>query len=305
MARERDPSLAHRLRAERLLENAALPARSDEAWEAQVQSILAKARSAAVDAALLDPPLPQASGEPDELEIPKHPLPETPRGRQQVERRLERPGPSFTWLLAGVVGLAAAALLVIRVRRPALDVPARQPAAVASAKATAPQQAALAAPTPAAGGPAEEPAPELAAAAEPRLKPAERVAQRPAGVPGKRAVAKPPAQPAIAGEQILEPNPALTPADGRQPLNDRPSAGEVNAALASVLGPARACLAAGSSPASVELVFGSEGRVQAVNIGGKTAPEGAAACLRSALGKARVAPFARPSWRVPYTVRAP
>jgi hypothetical protein len=295
---ERDTSASHRHRAERWLEGAEVPTRSDEAWEAQVQSILAKAQSSAIEAAPLDAPLPRASAEPEGLEPPKPAVVEAlSPARKSAAPRRQRPGPTFTWLLAGVVGLAAAALVVVRVRHPALEAPPQKPVAAA-------QSVVMGAPPEPAQPPAraEEPAPEPVPSPGLPAKALERVAQRPAG---KRSASRIPAQPAVPSEQVLEPNPALKPADGRQPLEDHPSGGAVSAALESVLDRARACLAPGAPAVPVELVFASDGHAQAVNIIEKTVPQGDAGCVRAALGKARVPPFARPSWSVHYTVRTP
>jgi hypothetical protein len=88
-------------------------------------------------------------------------------------------------------------------------------------------------------------------------------------------------------------------------MTDRPSAGAAQAAVGAVLGTARACVAGHPQPSSAELVFGSDGQVQSVSVGGPAAGTPAAACIESALKKARVQPFAASSFSLGVTVRPP
>lgn len=88
-------------------------------------------------------------------------------------------------------------------------------------------------------------------------------------------------------------------------MTERPSAGAAQAAVGAVLGAARACVAGHPQPSSAQLVFSSDGQVQSVSVGGPAAGTPAAACIESALKKARVQPFAASSFSLGVTVRPP
>jgi hypothetical protein len=86
---------------------------------------------------------------------------------------------------------------------------------------------------------------------------------------------------------------------------DRPSAGAAQAAVGAVLGAARSCIAGHPRPSSATLVFGSSGEVSQVSVSGEAAGTPAAGCIESALKKARVQPFAAPTFSLAVTVRPP
>jgi len=86
---------------------------------------------------------------------------------------------------------------------------------------------------------------------------------------------------------------------------DRPSGGAAQAAVGAVLGAARSCIAGHPKPSSATLVFGSSGEVTSVSVGGPASGTPAAACIESALKKARVQPFAAPTFSLAVTVRPP
>jgi hypothetical protein len=88
-------------------------------------------------------------------------------------------------------------------------------------------------------------------------------------------------------------------------MTDRPSAGAAQAAVGAVLGNARACVSGHPQPSSAQLVFGSDGQVQSVTVGGPAAGTPAAACIEAALKKARVQPFAASSFSLGVTIRPP
>ena len=88
-------------------------------------------------------------------------------------------------------------------------------------------------------------------------------------------------------------------------MTERPSAGAAQAAVGAVLGAARACVAGQPQPSSAQLVFGSDGQVASVAVGGPAAGTPSAACIESALKKARVQPFAASSFSLGVTVRPP
>jgi hypothetical protein len=99
--------------------------------------------------------------------------------------------------------------------------------------------------------------------------------------------------------------PPLKPAVSSGGLPDRPSAGAVQAAVGSVLGAARSCLAGQLEPSSARVVFASDGSVQAVQVSGPAAGTPAGSCIESAFKKARVQPFAAPSFSFGTKVRPP
>jgi hypothetical protein len=88
-------------------------------------------------------------------------------------------------------------------------------------------------------------------------------------------------------------------------VTERPSAGAAQAAVGSVLGAARACVAGHPQPSSAQLVFSSDGQVQSVAVAGPAAGTPAAGCIESALKKARVQPFAASSFSLGVTIRPP
>jgi hypothetical protein len=279
-----------------LLRSLPAPARTESEWEAQVSRILLRLADSPprdADSDLLRPPFPEPASE----LAPEH----APR-REAPPRK-----PAFSWLLASVVALAAAALLVIRVRapespgKPTQESPLTEP--VSAPRAEVPLAVAP---------PLEEPATlhevelEESAPAKPASEgkaPAMARATRSSAPRAPAALRAAPPHPSAPAE--LEPDPRLKPADGRQPLVDRPSQGALTAALDKVLPGARSCLAGGGSAAvPAEIIFGSDGSVLRVNLGPEVAP-GPARCVRGALGRARVEPFSRPSWSLRSTLRSP
>jgi len=86
-------------------------------------------------------------------------------------------------------------------------------------------------------------------------------------------------------------------------MSDRPSTGAAQAAVGAVLGAARACIAGQPDPSSATLTFGSSGEVTSVSVSGAAAGTPAATCIKGALGKARVQPFAAQSFSLGVTIR--
>lgn len=86
-------------------------------------------------------------------------------------------------------------------------------------------------------------------------------------------------------------------------MSDRPSTGAAQAAVGAVLGAARACIAGQPQASSATITFGSSGEVTGVNVSGGAEGTPAAACIKGALGKARVQPFAASSFSLGVTVR--
>lgn len=225
------------------------------------------------------------------------------------------------------VGLAASFALYFAGQRRTETVIVTQPAATsAPAAPVAPEPKLAEAPKPAApeggeragGEAAATPSAEAVAALDPQLNQpsapgAAPKAERPPASPGKPSAgagkaATPervvldeerPAAPATPTKPELRPA-ELKPTEG---ISDRPSTGAAQAAVGAVLGAARACLAGQTSPSSATLVFGSDGEVDSVRVTGAAAGTPAASCVESALKKARVQPFAAPSFSLGVTVR--
>lgn len=96
--------------------------------------------------------------------------------------------------------------------------------------------------------------------------------------------------------------PASTPT-GPKNLPDTPPNGSVSAAIGSVRGAARGCVAGADKDSSATIVFGSSGAVQSVSVGGWAAGKPAAGCIQGAVSGARVEPFTKPSFPVTMTIR--
>jgi hypothetical protein len=103
-----------------------------------------------------------------------------------------------------------------------------------------------------------------------------------------------------AREQALEPA-AGKAEDGLLP--DKPSTGAVQAAIASVMNAARACVAGSTEATPVTVVFASNGAVKSVALSGNAANTPAGKCIQSALSRAKVAPFAQNAFSVGVSVR--
>jgi hypothetical protein len=86
-------------------------------------------------------------------------------------------------------------------------------------------------------------------------------------------------------------------------MSDRPSTGAAQAAVGAVLGAARACVAGQPEASSATIVFGSSGEVTSVKVSGAAEGTPAAACVKSALAKARVQPFAASNFSLGVTIR--
>jgi hypothetical protein len=80
----------------------------------------------------------------------------------------------------------------------------------------------------------------------------------------------------------------------------KPSQGAVTGAIGAVLSGARKCLGPDDPVSRASITFASGGTVQSVNVSGGAAGKG---CIKAALGKAKVAPFAEPTYTANITVR--
>ena len=90
-------------------------------------------------------------------------------------------------------------------------------------------------------------------------------------------------------------------APGSVPL--KPSTGAVHGALGAALPGARACVDPDDAISHAMVTFQSDGSVQNVSVSGGAAGKPAEACIRAALMKARVPPFASPTFSAPATIR--
>jgi hypothetical protein len=206
-----------------------------------------------------------------------------------------------------VIGMAAAAVIVIRSQQQAAAPVAATPI-IAPDRRDEPSPAAVE-PTPdpqtvspeELGQPEEKPlaAPKalapVAAGAAP-VQPSKTVEK---AEPTPTETATPPSAPAKDESEAAKMKPAAQPMDVPQ----QPSNGAAQAAVAQVIGSARACVAGHDAPSRATIVFGSNGRVQSVSISGPAAGTPAEACIRAALSGARVEPFAKPTFSVGATVR--
>jgi hypothetical protein len=83
----------------------------------------------------------------------------------------------------------------------------------------------------------------------------------------------------------------------------KPSQGAVTGAIGAVLPAARECLGPDDPISRAQIVFSSDGTVQSVTVSGPAAGKPTEACIKGALSKAKVPPFAEPSYTAPITIR--
>ncbi len=83
----------------------------------------------------------------------------------------------------------------------------------------------------------------------------------------------------------------------------KPSQGAVTGAIGAVLPGARACLGPDDPVSRASITFTSAGSVQSVSVSGGAAGKPAEGCIKAALGRAKVAPFAEPAYTANVTVR--
>jgi hypothetical protein len=83
----------------------------------------------------------------------------------------------------------------------------------------------------------------------------------------------------------------------------KPSQGAVTGAIGAVLPGARACLGPDDAVSRASITFTSGGAVQSVNVTGGAAGKPAEGCIKAALGKAKLAPFAEATYTANITVR--
>ena len=83
----------------------------------------------------------------------------------------------------------------------------------------------------------------------------------------------------------------------------KPSQGAVTGAIGAVLPSARVCLGPDDPVSHASIVFGSDGHVQTVTVTGAAQGKMAEGCIKDALMKAKVGPFAEPSYSTRITIR--
>ncbi len=83
----------------------------------------------------------------------------------------------------------------------------------------------------------------------------------------------------------------------------KPSQGAVTGAIGAVLPAARGCLGPDDPISRATVTFNSAGTVTSVNVSGGAAGKPAEACIKSALSRAKVAPFMESTYTAPITIR--
>jgi hypothetical protein len=244
------------------------------------------------------------------------------------------------WLgLGAIVAAAAAAVFMFQSQgaspAPTAVAPVSPPVAQPAAKAAAPA-ATGAAPQPGAPVAAADKAAEDGV--DPSSLPAvsgKAVNHRVASGPGKSvsvaggAVDKPPPNPALIAKNIPsspgesgslsdairnaapggtdgtpdKTAPASAPQFSAGSVPQRPSGGAIAGGIGAVMGEARACLGLDDPISYAAVTFESSGAVAGVAVTGFAAGKPAEACIKAALGKAKVPPFAQPTYKQTFTVR--
>jgi hypothetical protein len=137
---------------------------------------------------------------------------------------------------------------------------------------------------------------------------ADRLAGKPADAPAAAAPAAPPADLGSAmkkevGDEAKEKPAAHVAGSSAANVPQKPSQGAVTGALGGVLPGARSCLGPDDPISRASVVFGSDGNVQSVTVSGGAQGKPAEACIKSALQKAKLQPFAEPTYTANITIR--
>ncbi|XXY44097.1 hypothetical protein WME91_29225 [Sorangium sp. So ce269] len=179
----------------------------------------------------------------------------------------------------------------------------QQPVETAEKLAAAPRTAAAQA-----GAGAAAPAAPAAPVAAQKAEPQGKVAAAPTA-PGKPGDLPSAMQAAVGDEAEKQssvvseaPVPASGPR-GQQNIPEQPSQGSVQAALGSVMGNARACVAGADDVSRAQITFSSTGQVSKVSVSGWAAANGQSSCVQSALKAANVGPFSKPSFSINASIR--
>lgn len=253
-----------------------------------------------------------------------------------LEKKEKKGGVLIALVVGGVVALSAAAAggILFMKNAKTSEATATSPAAkappVVVAEATPPTTAAAPA-TPAPAEPTPEATPDTPAphskialapkgfkgaakAAAPAAAPAPAKADGPAKMTEKDLVAAPSGaagdlgaaiKKEVGGDDGAPKTPAAATTGGAAMGNvpQKPSQGAVTGAVGAVLPQARACLGPDDPISRATIVFGSNGAVQSVNVGGSAAGKPAEACIKGALTKAKLQPFAESTYTANITIR--
>lgn len=149
-------------------------------------------------------------------------------------------------------------------------------------------------------------APEAKQPAEPKVDPKLVVKDTPPP-PGGASGSLGDAMKAAAGPSDAPQQQAQKQDDGPQfapgSVPQKPSQGAVTGAIGAALPGARACLGPDDPVSRATVTFGSSGTVQSVTVHGAAAGKPAEGCIKNALGKAKVPPFAESTYVANITVR--
>lgn len=246
-------------------------------------------------------------------------------------------GGAIAGVVIAFVGIAAAAAIFLRGNdsAPVATAPeAAKPAAVAQVEPTA-DPAKDKAPAEAASAATEEPAPAASAdsasaalaqntgagAAPPTgapgdVKPAAGPSDAPKATGGAKPAAGGDAKPGDLASAMAQAagaeKTATTDTSAAQPAAggakggstpEQPSQGSVQAAVGSVMGGAKACVAGADDVSRANITFSSSGAVSSVSVTGWAAAHGKTGCVKSALSGAKVGAFSKPSFTVGVTIR--
>jgi hypothetical protein len=118
----------------------------------------------------------------------------------------------------------------------------------------------------------------------------------------KQSAAATPA-PTPASQDTTPPPATNDPAIAAGSVPQKPSQGAVTGAIGAALPSARACLKPDEPVSRASITFGSNGSVSSVVVTGNAAGKPAEACIKAALGKAKVPAFAMPTYSANVTVR--
>lgn len=122
----------------------------------------------------------------------------------------------------------------------------------------------------------------------------------PAGPPGDLGQAM---NQASGGGKMQEQKPAAGSSGSAGNVPQKPSQGAVTGALGAVLPAARDCLGPDDPISKASVVFNSDGSVASVSVSGSAAGKPAATCIEKELRKAKVQPFAEPTYTANITIR--
>jgi len=150
---------------------------------------------------------------------------------------------------------------------------------------------------------AQEPAPAPKEEAPPKLTEKDLVGSAPSDPAGDLGTA----MKKVVGDEP-EKTPAAATTSPKIPTGNvpqKPSQGAVTGALGAVLPQARACLGPDDPISRASVVFSSDGTVQRVKVSGGAVGKPAEACIKNALMKAKLQPFAEPTYTANITVRHP